>query len=147
MLAIWDFFSSIPAPVWAVLSGGLSGLGSWIVGLRKISASIERARLKTSAEALTDENAERAAFRAALLADISELRQKNKECEADRDLLRTRLNSTEEQILVLKASNQIMERWLSFFRDRSALEVRVPSESIHPDAVSGAPSRFTTSVQ
>jgi hypothetical protein len=121
-------FSSVPTPVWAALSGALSGLGTWAVGMRQVSASIERARIQMNATALAEENAERAAFRTALMAEISELRQQMKECEADRDHLRTRVNAAEEQIMVLKASNEIMERWLAFFRDRNALEVGVPFE-------------------
>jgi hypothetical protein len=119
------FLSDIPAPLWAALSGGLSGAGAWFVGMRQISASIERERLKVKAEALTDEHAERAAFRTALMADISDLRRLMKECEVDRDFLRTRVNTAEEQILVLKASNEIMERWLNFFKHRNALDAHV----------------------
>jgi hypothetical protein len=126
-------FSDIPTPVWVALSGGISGVGTWIVSMRQIAVSIERARLKNNAEMLAGESAERAAFRAALMTDISDLRALMKECEADRDLLRTRVNAAEEQILVLKASNEIMERWLAFFKDRNALDVRMASESGQPD--------------
>jgi hypothetical protein len=45
------------------------------------------------------------------------MRQLIKECEIDRDALRERLASAEAQILVLKASNEIMEKWVTFFRD------------------------------
>ena len=117
--------SDIPPAAWAALSGGLSGIGAWLVGMRQISASIERERLKLKAEAQTDESAERAAFRNALMADISDLRQLMKQCESDRDRLRTRVNTAEEQILVLKASNEIMERWLVFFKDRNALDAHL----------------------
>jgi hypothetical protein len=120
-------FAEFPPALWAALSGGASGIGAWFVGMRQISASIERERLKVRAEAQTDENAERAAFRTALIADISDLRQLMKECEVDRDLLRTRVNSAEEQIIVLKASNEIMDRWLSFFKDRNALDSHLVS--------------------
>jgi hypothetical protein len=121
--------SDIPTPVWVALSGGISGVGTWIVSMRQIAVSIERARLKNNAEMLAGESAERAAFRAALMTDISDLRALMKECEADRDLLRTRVNAAEEQILVLKASNEIMERWLAFFKDRNAMDVRMASET------------------
>ena len=97
--------------------------------MRQIAVSIERARLKNNAEMLAGESAERAAFRAALMTDISDLRALMKECDADRDLLRTRVNAAEEQILVLKASNEIMERWLAFFKDRNAMDVRMASET------------------
>jgi hypothetical protein len=62
------------------------------------------------------------------MADISDLRQLMKQCEEDRDLLRTRVNAAEEQILVLKASNEIMERWLAFFKDRNAMDVRMAAD-------------------
>jgi hypothetical protein len=121
-------FSDIPTPVWVALSGAISGFGTWIVSMRQIAVSIERARLKNNAEALAEESAERTAFRATLMADIADLRQLLKECEADRDLLRTRVYAAEEQILVLKASNEIMERWLAFFKDRNALDVRMAAD-------------------
>jgi hypothetical protein len=123
-LAIQTVFSDIPTPIWVALSGIVSGLGTWLVSMRQIGASIEGARLKMSADAMSDEATERAAFRTALLADISDLRVLMKECEADRDLLRTRVNAAEEQILILRASNEIMERWLTFFKDRNAMEAR-----------------------
>jgi hypothetical protein len=120
--------SDIPTPVWVALSGAISGIGTWIVSMRQIAVSIERARLKNNAESLADESAARTAFRATLMADIADLRRLLKECESDRDLLRTRVYAAEEQILVLKASNEIMERWLVFFKDRNVLDVRMASD-------------------
>ena len=118
-------FSEIPTSVWVALSGGISGVGTWIVSMRQITVSVERMRLKMNAELLAGETAERAAFRAALMADVVEMRRIMKECEADRDHLRSRVNAAEEQILVLKASNEIMERWLAFFKDRKAMEIHI----------------------
>jgi hypothetical protein len=125
------FLSDIPTPIWAALSGGISGVGTWWLSMKKMSTAVERARIKMHADALTEETAERAAFRASLMADIAALRVLMKECDAERDLLRSRVHATEGQILVLKASNEIMERWVAFFKDRNALD---------PRAVSGVPS-------
>lgn len=125
VLNTFSVLSDIPTPVWVAVSGGISGLGTWILSLRQISGSIERARVKNYTEMMAEESAERSAFRAALMADITDLRRLMKECEADRDLLRTRVYAAEEQILVLKASNEIMNRWLVFFKDRNALDVRM----------------------
>ena len=105
------------AVVWAVLSGLASGCGAMFIRVRRINASIERIRLKTNAEAAAAELAERAAFRAALMAEIGAVRLMMKECETEREALRERLATTEAQILVLKASNEIMEIWVAFFRD------------------------------
>ena len=105
------------AVVWAVMSGLLSGCGAMFIRVRRINASIERIRLKTNAEAAAAESAERAAFRAALMAEIGAVRLMMKECESEREALRERLATTEAQILVLKASNEIMEKWVAFFRD------------------------------
>jgi hypothetical protein len=123
-----NLLSDIPTPVWAALSGGISGVGAWLVGMRRVDAQIESARVKLNADVRMEENAERAVFRATLMADIADLRRQVKECDSDRDILRVRVNTTEESILVLKASNQIMERWLAFFKDRNGWEVPVPSE-------------------
>jgi hypothetical protein len=121
------FFAGIPPPVWVALSGAVSGVGGWLVSVRKISAAIERSRVKMILDASAGETAERAAFRATLMVDITNLRLLIKECDTDRDLLRARVNTTEGQILVLKASNEIMERWVAFFKDRSAPDVQAAS--------------------
>jgi len=111
------FLAEHSTAVWALLSGLLSGMGGFLIRFRSINASVERTRLKAAADAAAAEQAERAAFRATLLAEITAMRQLIKECEIDRDSLRERLASAEAQILVLKASNEIMEKWVTFFRD------------------------------
>jgi hypothetical protein len=109
--------------LWAALSAGVSGIGAWLLSLRKINASVERARIKISAEASASEIAERAAFRATLMAELSVMRQLIRECEADKEALRERLNIAEGQIIILKASNEIMERWVTFFKDRHSSQM------------------------
>jgi hypothetical protein len=118
-LDLLDFLSELSTPIWVALSGAVSGIGAWIVGIRRVNASIERARIKMLADASSSENAERAAFRTTLMAEIASLRQLIKECETEKDAIRERVNRTEGQILVLKASNEIMERWVAFFKDRN----------------------------
>ncbi len=103
--------------VWAVVSGVLSGVGAMFLRIRAINAAIERVRLRTSAETMAAEVTERAAFRAALMEEIGVVRTMMKECENDREALRERVATAEAQILVLKASNEIMEKWVAFFRD------------------------------
>jgi hypothetical protein len=116
--------SDIPTPIWAAASGVISCLVTWFLGLKKLGNSLERARLKMTTDASTNETAERAAFRTTLVTEITALRVLIRECDAERDVLRGRVNATEGQILVLKASNEIMERWVTFFKDRSALDPR-----------------------
>jgi hypothetical protein len=127
-LDLLTFISEIPTPVSVALSGVASGLGTWIISIRKISASIERARLKMVADASTGENTERAAFRAALMAEVSALRQLVKECENEKVSIRERVNRAEEQILVLNASNEIMEKWVTFFKDRQESDDRMSKQ-------------------
>jgi hypothetical protein len=69
------------------------------------------------------------------MTEISTLRLLIKDCEAERDTLRSRVNAMEGQILVLKASNEIMERWVGFFKERNALDVRVTSGSGNAEEV------------
>jgi hypothetical protein len=133
-------FSDISTPTWVALSGAISGLGGWFISIRKINASIERARIKTIAEASTGEAAERAAFRDSLITEMAALRQMIKECEIERDVLRARVNTAEGQILVLKASNEIMERWVTFFKDRNSPEARAALKNPRHHA---APARET----
>lgn len=112
------FLTNHAASIWAVVAAGISGFGAWMISLRNISATVERTRMAMSADVSNAEAVERAAFRTSLMAEVSEMRQLIKECETDKEALRQRLSATEGQILVLKASNEIMERWVAFFNER-----------------------------
>jgi hypothetical protein len=111
------FFAEHSTAIWGAVSGVAGGIGMFLVSFWKISASFERARLKMTSDAASIEAAERAAFRASLMDELSGLRALIKECEIDKNALRERLNNAEAEILVLKASNEIMEKWVAFFRD------------------------------
>lgn len=123
------FFSDHAAPLWAVLAAGISGLGAWLINMRNISSTVERTRISISADVANAEVVERAAFRTSLMSEISEMRKLIKECEGDKETLRQRLNAAEGQILVLKASNEIMERWVAFFNERGLSADRM----LHPE--------------
>jgi hypothetical protein len=127
-----NFLSEHSTQAWAVASASISALGAWLLSLRNASASIERAKIKMTAEASAAEVAERAAFRATLMTEVTAMRLLIKECESDKFILRDRLNTAEGQILILKASNEIMERWVTFFKDRNAPSGRTttPNETI-----------------
>jgi len=114
------FFTDHPAALLAAGSGVVSAIGGFLIRYRKINASIERTRIHTIADAAAAEASERALFRTSLMAEMSIVRGLIKECETDRDALRQRLNVAEGQILILKASNEIMEKWVAFFRDGTA---------------------------
>jgi hypothetical protein len=88
--------------------------------MKRLSVAAERVRLKTTADALTEEISDRSAFRVTLMAEIASLRQRVKECEAQRDDLQNRVNVAEGQTLILKASNDILARWVKFFKDRNS---------------------------
>jgi hypothetical protein len=122
MLFLTDHASSI----WALAAASLSGLGAWLLSLRNISATVQRTRIAISADESRAEAAERAAFRSSLVAEVAEMRELIKECETDKDTLRQRLSATEGQILILKASNEIMERWVAFFNERGLSLDHVP---------------------
>jgi len=62
------------------------------------------------------EQADRNQFRQTLMDDLGQMRALQKECELDRIHLRGMINANEKQISVLKASAEIMQRWLDFFR-------------------------------
>jgi hypothetical protein len=129
------------AAAWAVLSGALSGIGAWFLSLRKINASVEHTRIRLNAEAAAAELAERTAFRGTLLAEVSSMRQMIKECDEDRYHLRDRLNATEGQILVIKASNEIVERWMTFFKSTSGLETPPARRDVNFDLRHRRPTR------
>ena len=116
----WTFISQHSTQIWAIFSAAVTGLGTWLLSIRNTNASIERARIKMTTEVSNAEVAERAAFRATLMAEVAAMRQLMKECESDKYALRERLNATEGQILILKASNEIMERWVAFFKDQTS---------------------------
>ena len=71
-------------------------------------------------EVLSDETEQRAAFRATLIAEVAGLRGLIKDCETEKEALHERVDRAEGQIIVLKASNEIMERWVTFFKERSS---------------------------
>jgi hypothetical protein len=131
-LDLLTFLSELPTALWVGLSGAISGVGAWMVSMRKINASIERARIKMITDASSEESAERVAFRATLMAEIASLRQLVKECESEKVSIRERVNRAEEQILVLSASNEIMEKWVAFFKDRNELDGRLPAKAAQP---------------
>jgi hypothetical protein len=135
-LDLLTFLSKLPTPVWVALSGIASGISAWIVSIRKINASVERARIKMIADASSEESAERVAFRATLMTELSALRLLIKECETEKDSIRERVNRAEEQILVLNASNEIMEKWVSFFKDRNDLDGRLSAKATPPSGIS-----------
>ena len=111
------FLAEHSTAIWGAVSGVVSGVGMFLVSFWKVSTSVERARMKAMADAAAAETAERAAFRASLMEELAGLRAQIKACEADKNQLRDRLNNAEAEILVLKASNEIMEKWVAFFRD------------------------------
>ena len=111
------FLAEHSTALWGALSGTASGLGVFLLSVWRIRASVERARIQLMADAAATEAAERAAFRTSLMEEIADLRVQVKACELDKNQLRERLNTAEAEILVLKASNEIMEKWVAFFRD------------------------------
>jgi hypothetical protein len=116
-LDLLAFLTEHSTAIWGAVSGVAGGIGMFLVSFWKVSASFERARLKMASDAAAAETAERAAFRASLMGELSGLRAQIRECETDKNALRERLNNAEAEILVLKASNEIMEKWVAFFRD------------------------------
>jgi hypothetical protein len=116
-----DFFSQHTSPVWAALSSIISGIGAWLLSRRNISAMIERARIESSVEVSASETEERTAFRAMLMTEVTIMRQLVKECDADNETLRERLNTAMAQSLILRATVEIMEKRVAFGRQRQAL--------------------------
>jgi hypothetical protein len=116
-----DLLTQHSTAIWGAVSGVVTGIGMFLVSLRQVNVVLEKARLRMTLEASATETAERAAFRTTLMTELNDLRGMIKECESDKDGLRSRLSNTEAQILVLKASNEIMEKWVAFFRDGTSL--------------------------
>jgi len=112
-------FESIPLTTWFSMFGagsGLGGLSAWYFGYRNARATAERTHSKVIADILAVEADERSTFRAALMAEIAALRLIIKECDVDKEALRARINVAEGEIQVLRAANEIMERWVAFFK-------------------------------
>lgn len=104
------FLSEHATSVWAGLSSIVSGIGAWLLSQWNINAAVERAHIETGAEISAVETAERTAFRALLMTEVASMRQLIKECEADKETLRERLNVVMAQSLILRATVEIMER-------------------------------------
>lgn len=122
MLNLPNLFQDHPTASWAAISSVLSIIAAFVIRFRRIGASLERTRIRTAADVLAAEVVERASFRATLMAEINVVRAMMKECESEREAQRVRLNTAEGQILILKASNEIMEKWVAFFRDRNSAQ-------------------------
>jgi hypothetical protein len=133
------FVTDHAASIWAVFAVAMSGLGGWLLSMRRISATVERTRIATRADISSAEAGERAAFRTALMTEVSEMRRLMKESENEKEGLRQRLNVADGQILVLKASNEIMERWIAFFNERgmSAEHLVHADHLVHSDPQAG----------
>jgi hypothetical protein len=109
---------SLPVPFWSLLAAIICSFVSWLIAMRRASVTLERERMHAQAHTLASENVERAAFRSALMTEIGKVREEIKDCEAAREALRGRVNALEEQLIVLRATNEIMQRWLVFFKQR-----------------------------
>jgi IS1 family transposase len=121
-------FSEQATPIWAVLSSLVGGIGAWLLGRRNIDAAVERVRIETNAEMSATETEERTAFHAMLMAEVTVMRQLMKECEADQETLRERLNTAMAQSLILRATVEIMEERVAFFK-----EPHTPNDEVAPD--------------
>lgn len=115
-----DWLVALPTAAWVAVSGVASALGSWAISVKTLRVAIARERDKVMSETAATENAERALFRTTLMSDIQGLRLLIKECEIDRTAMRARIVATEEQLIVQQGSNEIMQRWIAFFRSQGA---------------------------
>lgn len=126
-----SLIQTLPLPFWSLLAAIVCSFVSWLIAMKRAAVTLARERMHTDAHALASENAERAAFRSALMIEISKVREEVKDCEAAREALRVRVNSLEEEILVLRASNEIMQRWMHFFKQRDeSRPITLPGETI-----------------
>jgi hypothetical protein len=132
-LDLSDFLSEYKAPVWAALSSVVGGIGAWVLSQRNINAVIERARIETHAALSAAEAAERTAFRTTLMTETMSMRQLLKECDADKEMLRQRLNTAMAQSLILRAAIEIMEKRVALGRDRHTLGSQMAPIDIHHD--------------
>jgi hypothetical protein len=111
------FLSEHVTSIWAGLSSIVSGIGAWLLSRRNINAAVERARIETDIEISAVETAERTAFRALLMTEVATMRQLIRECEADKETLRERLNVVMAQSLILRATVEMMERRVKFYKE------------------------------
>jgi len=133
--------ATIPAAAWAAVTGGLSSVLTWRLGVRGMRNAARKDREKFTEDYAASEQADRAQFRTTLMSDLAALRALQKECEVDRDHLRGRINDNAKQILMLKASAEIMQKWLDFFRKAetampgalNALIASIPAPIIDPE--------------
>ena len=111
-----SFLTAIPGAAYAAVAAIASSGLTWWLGIRTLRSTAQQARLKMIEEMAASEQADRNQFRHTLMDDLGQMRALQKECELDRIHLRGMINANEKQISVLKASAEIMQRWLDFFR-------------------------------
>lgn len=109
----------LATPGWIALGSILTAVGAWLLNLKRISAAVAVEHERVALQKADAESSERDSFRTVLLREVHELRVTARECENDKAALVTRISLAEGRIIVLEASNQIMERWIAFFKERS----------------------------
>lgn len=116
-MAEFSVLSDIPAAAWAATAAGFSSVLTWWLGMRGLRNAAVQNQRKMVEEYTLAEQTDRAQFRSTLMSDLASMRALQHECEIDRAHLRGRINANERQILVLKASAEIMQKWLTFFKN------------------------------
>jgi predicted RNase H-like nuclease (RuvC/YqgF family) len=123
---ILDLFLSIAenhsAVIWSAVSGIGGLIGASILSRQRIKGEaaakllLEKEKLKdaTMKEMTTQETTERAAFRAALMSELADLRKAVKDCEEDRRQLNERITAHSSDLKMLQAECSIMKMQMKF---------------------------------
>ena len=118
----------LATPGWIALGSALGALGAWLLNLKRVTAAVSVEHEKLVLQKAEAEAAERESFRTVLLREVGDLRTVARDCEFDKEALRkrlgqaeTRVSQAEGKIILLEASNQIMEKWIAFFKERAVV--------------------------
>jgi uncharacterized protein (DUF3084 family) len=119
LLALLEDHSAL---IWSVVSGIGGLVGAYILATQKIRGEatsrllVERERVKneTVKEMTTQEAAERTAFRAGLMAELTDLRKALRDCEDDRRQLAERITSHSADLKMLQAECSIMKMQMRY---------------------------------
>jgi hypothetical protein len=119
LLSIADSHSAV---IWSAVSGIGGLIGASILARQRIKGEaaskllVEKEKLKEAMikEMTTQETTERAAFRAALISELAELRKAVKDCEEDRRQLNERITAHSSDLKMLQAECSIMKMQMKF---------------------------------
>lgn len=96
----------------------LIGLGSGVLSVVVTLVTTRSTRASTEETARAKFREDLMAERKTLVAELEKVQAAHDKCSIDLSDVKNRLNSAEQHIAVLRGSNEVMEKWVVFFKEQ-----------------------------